>query len=303
MFEETTKKRKEKRRRRRLRKERKNDSEPLERQQEKEAPRIPASQNQSVKQKSSVFEPEKAQPDSGQIGREKQQVLDDKDTSGAKDSLMVERKLKAANSTPKPSATSTSSTDVNPKSNKPTATPKAVTVSSHTPIARETRPDSGQIGREKQQVLDDEDTNGAKDSLMVERKLKAANSTPKPSATSTSSTDINPKSNQPTATPKAVTVSSHTPIAREPGKKITEQSRSEREVPKASDPPGKTTKSGPDRPAVSAIPGSTMADEPENPNIRRSSTVPTGKTKDPDTTIQSKLIEFTLVSFTLTLLN
>ncbi len=225
MFEETTKKRKEKRRRRRLRKERKNDSEPLERQQEKEAPRIPASQNQSVKQKSSVFEPEKAQPDSGQIGREKQQVLDDKDTSGAKDSLMVERKL------------------------------------------------------------------------------KAANSTPKPSATSTSSTDINPKSNQPTATPKAVTVSSHTPIAREPGKKITEQSRSEREVPKASDPPGKTTKSGPDRPAVSAIPGSTMADEPENPNIRRSSTVPTGKTKDPDTTIQSKLIEFTLVSFTLTLLN
>jgi hypothetical protein len=239
-FDEAARKRKERRKRKRLRKERMKDSVPLERRQEKEAPGIQASQNQIVKRKSPVVEPEKAQPNSVEIGREKQ---DD---------------------------------------------------------------EQSKLGT----------SNASRNSLMVELSLKTAKSIPNPSATSTSSADVNAKSNQPTTTPKAVTVPSNAPTTREPGKKIVEQSKSKSEVPKASDSSEKTTKSGPDkRPTVSAINGSSMTDEPENSNIRRSSTVtaqpiPTsvtkGKTKDPITTTQSKLFSselFTFLYFTLTLMN
>lgn len=141
-FDEAARKRKEKRRRRRLRKERKKESAPLERRQEKQAPGIPSSQNQSVKRKSTTIEAAKDQPDSDQIGRERLQVVGDKESkseasNGSKNSSVVKLKLKTVRNTGGISATSTSSPDANMKQIQSTSTPKAAAVPSNAPSASE----------------------------------------------------------------------------------------------------------------------------------------------------------------------
>jgi hypothetical protein len=168
-------------------------------------------------------------------------------------------------------------------------------------------PDSVQVEREKQQALGGETStlgasNGSEDVLMDEPRLNSAELTLKQSATSASSADVTLKFNQSTTTPKAVTVPSCTSVAREPGKKIVEQSTSESEVPQASDQRGKVTKSGlvkgPLTLVVPTVTDSVMADNSKTSNSRRNSSVmansiPASVTnataKDPVPTTQSKL--------------
>ena len=200
-----------------------------------------------------------------------------------------------------------------------TPTSQNQSIERKSPIFEPEKPqlDSVQFNREKQQVLDGEvsklgASKGSEDSLMDEPRPTTAEFTLKQSATSASpsSADVTMKSNQSTTTPKAVAVSSDISAASESGKKIVEQSRSEREVPQVSDPPGKATKSGLDRgpltSVVFTVTGSAMTDDSEISDSRRDSTstaqlsptsVTTSKSKDPITTTQSKLFQSEFLRF------